>query len=96
MQFYTCAVALAGDLTQIVVRAEDRPVTHPELLILAHIHGRDALRDIKPLHEAEVEDADERDRLNRLYGENVVSQLFPGTHNPLPTHNPRAKRGAAA
>lgn len=89
MQILTCNVSLGGDEGMIVARGVDRPVTYPELLILAEIHGGDSVREIKMIEDRDVDSADERERLKLTYGAAVVDRLFPGGYAELPAGDRR-------
>lgn len=83
MQLLTCDIALAGDLTSIVHRGEDEPVSFPELLILQNLHGKESIRNVAQVREEDRDSATERQRLVSLYG-NAVHQVFPAEYQELP------------
>lgn len=80
MDYATAQIRLAGELHSTVIKE----VSAPEIAILRHIHGEDALIDIKKSRSATVSQADERDRLDRVYGEELMKKLFPGLSAKLP------------
>lgn len=87
-QTITCLVAVANDQNQKVAYGPHRPVTYPELLVIQHLHGEAAVYDARALGEIERSPREERDRLNRRYGVNVVNMLFPGVGARLPESDP--------
>lgn len=48
MQLYSCKVRLAGSVLNEVRKPE---VTVPEIYVLRHLHGEDAVLEIKPLRK---------------------------------------------
>lgn len=95
MQLLSCEIVLGGDDKNTVVRGPSAPVTYPEMLVIAAIHGKEHVRDIRYVGEDDRENAEERDRLARIYGEQVVARVFPGDHVPLPEGDPRLVKRAA-
>ena len=84
MDLYNCKVRLHADVRDEVRK---RNVTAGEIRIFRLIHGEDAVVDVVnlnkpalsslPGHETAVRDeAEERDRLEGLYGEKIVAQLY--------------------
>ncbi len=65
MNTYHCHVRLGGNILHTVPRFL---VTEMELKLLRHIHGSDAVVDIKPAGETEVSERQELVRLARRYG----------------------------
>lgn len=96
MQIVSCVIAQGGDENTQVVRDAERPVSFPEVLLLAHLHGKSAVRDIRYLHDEDREDDDERERLTGIYGAAAVQAVF-GTAGvqPLPKGDPRLVKQAA-
>lgn len=87
-QLLTCVVAVAGDQNQKVSIGPHRPITYPEYLILAHLHGESAIYRLATCGEVERENAEERNRLMAKYGKNVVHMLYPGVAGRLPQGDP--------
>lgn len=91
MQVYRCKVRLAGNVQNEVPKIE---VTAAEIIVLRHLHGEDAVVDIKPTTMDKRSHEEERDRLSRLYtavtkdGVPVVEQLFGPSHRDLPIRVP--------
>lgn len=83
----TCTVQTA--ITHVVT---NKVVTIPEIAVLQHLHGRDAVRDIVPFEKIEdFDDAQERERLFLTYEaiareeeRGFIDRLFP-TSQLLPT-----------
>lgn len=64
MQICNCTVALGGDMAMVVVKER---VTVPELMILRAVHGEDSVRNIDVIENADVDDVEERTRLQLIY-----------------------------
>ena len=86
-QLIGCTINLGGDRNSVIVRSRyDNPVTYPELMILRFIHGGDEhVHHAMAVGEVEREHGAEFERLTRLYGDEVVVQMFPGGDRRLPT-----------
>lgn len=84
-QLLRCSIALAGDPEQIVVRHRGRPIVFPELIVLQHIHGENAIQDVHVVGEWDATQAEVLDRLRLTYGGDAVSAVFPGARPRLPT-----------
>lgn len=83
-QLLRCSVALAGDQEQVVVRHRGNPIVFPELLMLQHIHGEDAISDIWVVGEWDTSQQEVRDRLRQIYGDKYFQEVFPGAAARLP------------
>ena len=83
-QLLRCAVALAGDQEQVVVRHRGNPIVFPELLMLQHIHGEDAITDIHVVGEWDTSQQEVRERLRTIYGDKYFQEVFPGAAARLP------------
>jgi hypothetical protein len=83
-QLLRCAVALAGDQDQVVVRHRGNPIVFPELIILQHIHGEEAITDIHVVGEWDTTQQEVRDRLRIIYGDKYFQEVFPGAAARLP------------
>jgi hypothetical protein len=81
MEYAQVTVRLAGSLENTVIKE----VSTPEISILKSIHGHDAVVDIKKTRGEAVDQAVERDRLDKIYGTVVLEKLFPGVTSKLPT-----------
>lgn len=82
MQVFDCKVRLAGNVLNEVPKSG---VSAPEVILLQHIHGNDAVVGLSLVSDTARRDAEERDRLNQEYGEKVVKEVFGITSLPLPT-----------
>lgn len=83
MQIVSCEILLGGDLTNTVVK---HGVSVPEVAILAQIHGIGSVRRLKIEGKDNRTTVSEKDRLNGIYGEKVVSKLFPGAVPQFPKY----------
>lgn len=83
-QLLRCAVALAGDKDQIVVRGRHDPILFPELIILQFMHGEDAITDVHVIGTCEMALDEAWTRLLTLYGEDAVKAVFPGARPIVP------------
>lgn len=94
MQFCNLTLRLGGLLTSTVHKTD---VSVPEILILQHIHGVDAVNDIVPTEFKVRMQSEEWDRLASTYDQmagsasptgdrpSVMGSLFPGAVRRLPT-----------
>jgi hypothetical protein len=83
-QLLRCSVALAGDPEQVVVRHRGRPIVFPELIVLQHLHGEDAIQDVHVVGEWDATQAEVLERLRLTYGDKAVQEVFPGARPRLP------------
>jgi hypothetical protein len=83
-QVLRCDVALAGDREQVVSRGRGNPVLFPELLVLQHLHGDDAVSEIAVVGELDISNDEMLERLRVTYPEDAVKSVFPGTRPRLP------------
>jgi hypothetical protein len=83
-QLLRCAVALAGDREQVVVRGRHDPILFPELIVLQYIHGEDAITDVHVVGTCEMALDEAWTRMITLYGEEPVKQVFPGARPTVP------------
>lgn len=91
-QLLTCTIALAGDVTQTVVRHQFNPITYPEFIVIEFLHGEHAISDVFMCGETEDRDSrQERERLMHIYGPGPVEHLFPGHNIQMPVSNDRYK-----
>jgi hypothetical protein len=75
MELVECTVRLAGSVQHTVPKAR---VTPPEILILKHIHGADAVVDIRPTGSDKRQTNDEWDRLAATYDAQSALSSQPG------------------
>ena len=90
MHFATCNVAINGGSLTIVPRTTSRPVSWPEIEVLRHLHGDDAVRDVKPFVSVQQSARAEKERLRLIYGR-VIEDLFPGKNPQMELEAPKAK-----
>lgn len=83
-QLLRCEIALGGERDTTVVRDRYRPIMFPELIMLQHIHGDDAVFDIHVVGTCEMGVDEVRTRLLTIYGEEVVKEVFPGARPVYP------------
>jgi hypothetical protein len=91
MHFCTCIVSLSGEDTQRVHRGFHAPVSWPELDVIQVIHGEGALAEVRPFVSVDQNARDERERLSRIYGREIVEggnpQIVPVYPGRIPTMN---------
>ncbi len=81
MQLFKGIVRLSGETGMEVAK---QVMTAPEVIILRHIHGQDALHRLRKTTMDKRSHKGERDRLGLKYGDDVVEQLFGPAHVKLP------------
>jgi hypothetical protein len=91
MQLLSCRIAVAGDDLNVVVREHDTAVTYPELLVIKALHGSESVREVEDVGDVDRSPEEERDRLKSIYGNEIVRQVFPGEHQPVPTQDTRMR-----
>lgn len=84
-QLLRCSVALGGDTDNIVVRHRGSPILFPELMILQFLHGEEFVTDVHVIGTCDMAQDVALTRLQTLYKEEVVKQVFPGARPRLPT-----------
>jgi len=72
-EFCSCTVAIGGDIRSVVPKPI---VSVPEILLLQHLHGADAVSHIKVIKKEDTTSEQERDRLGRFYGDHKIAALF--------------------
>lgn len=90
MHFVTCVIALNGESNTIVPRNTFNPVSYPEVAVLQHLHGDDAVRDVKPFVAVQQSAKAEKERLRLIYGR-VVEDIYPGKNPQMELEVPKAK-----
>lgn len=83
-QILRCDVALAGDREQVVSRGRGNPILFPELLVLHHLHGDDAISEVAVIGELDISNDEMLERLRITYPEDAVKAVFPGSKPRLP------------
>lgn len=89
MMRYDCTVNLGGSVLNQVSKLG---VSAAEVIILRTLHGGDAVNRLVPIRNDKTPHAQERDRLDRLYGPALgkltpaqsVTSLFGPAHTKLP------------
>lgn len=77
MQILTAYVKIGNSNDNIVFRDPSNPITYPESLVLAAVHGgADTVYDMVVQRLENRDPAAERERLKMLYGD-VVDNIFP-------------------
>lgn len=92
MQIVSCHVAIGGDLNNVRVFEKIDEITVPEVLVLRHVHGFDAVTEIEVVGNIKRSNADEVERLRARYDWNrtgedakpVIPQIYPGARPNLP------------
>lgn len=70
MQVFNGRVRLGGSLQHEVYK---RGLTTPEILVLRKLHGHDGVVGLEHAGNADVDDDDERERLQYLYGDGLAA-----------------------
>ncbi len=91
MHFCSATVRLTGDLRNTVARTTFHPVSWPEIEVLRHLHGHDAVIDVKPFVTVEQSAKAEKERLRLIYGNVVLEDVFPGRNPQMEMEAPGAK-----
>ena len=81
MELLSCSVAIGGDIRAVVPKPK---VSVAEILLLQHVHGANAVTNIKIVGEMDGDSTSERDRLGSFYGDERVVQIF-NQFGELPT-----------
>lgn len=87
-QLLRCKIALAGDREQVVFRHRSDPIVYPELIVLQHLHGDDAVTDIAAVGTWNTSYGQVVDHLNVIYGETAFKAVYPGARPNLPLGDP--------
>ncbi|WPZ36707.1 hypothetical protein T8K17_11230 [Thalassobaculum sp. OXR-137] len=89
MELYNATVLHGGRLEMAIPKNN---LTVPEIAILRHLHGSDAVKEIHPCGSTKRQHTMELDRLRHLYqkrladGPHPIEELWPGTQQQnLPT-----------
>ena len=82
-QLLRCMVALGGDMDNIVARHRGRPIAYPELAVLRHIHGDDAVFDVAVVGSCDMPLDEMLARLRTTYDPEYVKAVYPGTRPKL-------------
>lgn len=75
MDFHNCVLRHAGNLGMTVHKTD---IPTPEIVLLRHIHGPDAVVQIETVRNSIPTDQRElREKLVRFYGDKFVDDVFP-------------------
>lgn len=92
----TCVIRVGGDLNTVVRKGDFAPITWPEVEIMEHLHGSDAVSDVEVIDKDDTTIAEEFERLKLKYGKDVMEYLFPGKRPAMqlkaPDSIPRRQR----
>jgi len=79
-------VALGGGSQPdtVVYRDRTRPIVFPELVILQHIHGEEAITEIHVVGQWNTTNDEVLQRLQLTYDAEVLKEVFPGARPRLP------------
>ncbi len=91
MHMFNATVRLMGAIGNEVVKYG---LTVPEIIVLQHLHGMDAITKLEHQGEADIDDIDERERLTIEYNDGLanlgdelktsIAKIFGGDYNALP------------
>lgn len=73
MKLFSAKVRIMGQVQDEVSKTD---VTQAELTVLKSIHGDDAVVDVKQSGEIDRHEAEERERLEMIYGDGTIGKLF--------------------
>jgi len=82
MHFCKANIALGGDDRNVVIRTEHNPVSWPEIEILRLLHGGQSITEVQPFAKVHQSARAERDRLARMYGDEVCATAWGGRSAP--------------
>lgn len=89
MQYCDCSVSLHGSDNYIVVEKTDLSI--PEIVLMQHLHGEDAVRNIRPVRTTKEPVISAKRRLLERYSDpsygairEAVEKLWPGMNPMLP------------
>jgi hypothetical protein len=85
-----CDVALGGDTSTIVNRGSTNPVSWPELRLIIHLHGKNAVTNVAVIGEQPAKREAELSRLRGIYGDKAVDFLYPGAFPDIQMKAPPA------
>ena len=83
-----CLVAVGGDQGNQVYRDRTQPIVFPELPILQHLHGEEAITEVHVVGQWNTTNDEVLHRLQTIYDADVVKEVFPGTRPRLPVSDP--------
>ncbi|HKJ73523.1 MAG TPA: hypothetical protein VKA19_05350 [Alphaproteobacteria bacterium] len=84
-QLYKGKIRLAGNIVNEVPKTG---MSAAEIIVLRREHGDDAVVDITPTEKVSRSNEAERERLDRIYGDTKMLELFGEPFRDLPTRVP--------
>ena len=78
MDYVTAKIQLGGEAGHIMYRGPDNPVSWPEVRVLQHLHGDEAVFDCEFVRTDQVNAQAEKMRLLSIYGAEPVNLIYPG------------------
>ena len=81
MEYANTEIRIGGSLENTVIKE----VSAPEIAVLRAIHGEDALVNTVKSRIGDIEARNERERLTKIYGVEVLKRLFPGALSVIPS-----------
>lgn len=91
MHFCRAMISIGGDADNVYFADHYAPVSWPEVMVLQHVHGIDAVTAVEPFVKVDQDPRSERDRLVHKYGEEKVSEVFGGKRLPAEMEAPQAR-----
>lgn len=73
MEICNCTLAIDGDVRATIQKPY---VSIAEIVVLQHLHGGDAVNNIKVVDISKKSDEEERDHLGRIYKDEKVIEIF--------------------
>ena len=81
MEYANTEIRIGGSLENTVIKE----VSAPEIAVLRAIHGEDALVNTVKSRIGDIDARNERERLTKIYGVEVLKKLFPGAMSVIPS-----------
>lgn len=81
MEYANTEIRIGGSLENTVIKE----VSAPEIAVLRAIHGDDALVNTVKSRIGDIDARNERERLTKIYGVEVLKRLFPGALSVIPS-----------
>ncbi len=69
---------IAGDVGNVMVRSQSNPVSWPEIGLLQHLHGEEAVYNIEVVESVKSTSSQEKLRLTGIYDPQAVELIYPG------------------
>lgn len=81
MEHAKAEIRLAGSSDNTVIKPR---ISAAEAVVLRAIHGPATFVSVTRAGSAEVSQADERERLSKIYDNELLAKLFPGAMSQIP------------